>query len=122
MRNVVCLMPESNYAIVELDERFSRDNEVAQKLIVFEGMVSKLGGLRIFPIPDEYFDGRVQYIYTAIDIVAAPYHISYSKVHRNTPDFQGDNPQMRAIWDAQITKIGKQRIRVCRTDASNVRP
>ena len=122
MRNVVVLVPESNYAIIELDKRFSRDNEVAQKMVVFEGQVSKLGGLRIFPIPDEYFDNRVQYIFTAMDIVAAPYHIQYSKVHRNTPDFQGDLAQMRTLWDAHITKIGSQRIRVCRTDNANVRP
>ena len=115
MKNVVMIVPESNYAVFELDERVSKATELAQKMIVFDGRISKIGGLNVFPIPDFLWPTGVQFMLTGVDVLSAPYHLMYTKVHKNTPDYVGEKPQLLSIFDCFATTLRRQRTFVCRT-------
>ena len=116
MQNVALVLPVTRKAELELDDRYSRETELAQRSIVFQGRVGRVTGLPVYGIPDTYFSGinsgKINYFMVATDIVAAPFHIEYTKIHTIPTNFQGQLVQMRTIWDAHITEYGRQKILV----------
>ncbi len=119
MRGVIAIMPISKMAMLKKDQRYTQATELSQREQIYKGNVAMVDGLKIYGVPDTYFVNsaggtasatKLNWIFAATDVVAAPYHIEYTKMHINPTNFQGVLLQLRTIWDAHITTYGAQKI------------
>ena len=116
-----CFIGETNYAYLLLAPEFINYNNPAFASQHLEkGVMGKLRGLSIVPVPDSYFtDTNINFVTVKSDCVLAPTKIKDMKVHTDPVGISGALMEIRWLYDAFVLEARKDGLAVClKNDAS----
>lgn len=116
-----CFIGESNYALLLLAQEFINYNNPAFAPQHLEkGVMGKLRGLQIVPVPDSYFtDTNINFVTAKRSAILAPTKIKDMKVHTDPVGISGALLEIRWLYDAFVLSTKKDGLAVClKNDAS----
>lgn len=116
-----CFIGESNYALLLLAQEFINYNNPAFAPQHLEkGVMGKLRGLQIVPVPDSYFtDTNINFVTAKRSAILAPTKIKDMKVHTDPVGISGALLEIRWLYDAFVLTTKKDGLAVClKNDAS----
>jgi hypothetical protein len=116
-----CFIGESEYAMLLLAPEFINYNNPAFAPQHLEkGVMGKLRGLQIVPVPDSYFvDTNINFVTAKRSAILAPTKIKDMKVHTDPVGISGALLEIRWMYDAFVLNTKKDGIAVClKNDAS----
>ncbi len=116
-----CFIGESNYALLLLAQEFINYNNPAFAPQHLEkGVMGKLRGLQIVPVPDSYFtDTNINFVTAKRSAILAPTKIKDMKVHTDPVGISGALLEIRWLYDAFVLNTKKDGLAVClKNDAS----
>ena len=116
-----CFIGESEYAMLLMAPEFINYNNPAFATQHLEkGVMGKLRGLQIVPVPDSYFvDTNINFVTVKSSAVLAPTKIKDMKVHSDPVGISGALLEIRWLYDAFVLDTKKDGLAVClKNDAS----
>ena len=116
-----CFIGETEYAMLLLAPEFIQYNNPAfGKEHLEKGVMGKLRGLKIVPVPDSYFtDTNINFVTVKSSCVLAPTKIKDMKVHTDPVGISGALLEIRWLYDAFVLETKKDGLAVClKNDAS----
>ena len=116
-----CFIGESNYALLLMAKEFINFNNPSFAPQHLEkGVMGKVRGLQIVPVPDSYFtDTNINFVTVKRSAVLAPTKIKDMKVHSDPVGISGALLEIRWLYDAFVLDTKKDGIAVClKNDAS----
>ena len=116
-----CFIGESEYAMLLLAPEFINYNNPAFAPQHLEkGVMGKLRGLQIVPVPDSYFtDTNINFVTAKRSAILAPTKIKDMKVHSDPVGISGALLEIRWLYDAFVLEGKKDGVAVClKNDAS----
>ena len=117
-----CFIGETNYALLLLAQEFINYNNPAFAPQHLEkGVMGKLRGLQIVPVPDSYFvDTNIQFLTAKRSAILAPTKIKDMKVHTDPVGISGALLEIRWLYDAFVLETKKDGLAVCLKDDASV--
>ncbi len=116
-----CFIGETEYAMLLMAPEFINYNNPAfAKEHLEKGVMGKLRGLQIVPVPDSYFvDTNINFVTVKRSAVLAPTKIKDMKVHSDPVGISGALLEIRWLYDAFVLETKKDGLAVClKNDAS----
>lgn len=116
-----CFIGESEYAMLLMAPEFIEYNNPAfANQHLEKGVMGKLRGLQIVPVPDSYFvDTNINFVTVKRSAVLAPTKIKDMKVHSDPVGISGALLEIRWLYDAFVLDTKKGGLAVClKNDAS----
>lgn len=116
-----CYIGESNYALLLMAKEFiNYNNPSFAPQHLEKGVMGKVRGLQIVPVPDSYFtDTNINFVTVKRSAVLAPTKIKDMKVHSDPVGISGALLEIRWLYDAFVLDTKKDGIAVClKNDAS----
>lgn len=116
-----CFIGETNYALLLLAQEFINYNNPAFAPQHLEkGVMGKVRGLQIVPVPDSYFtDTNINFVTVKKSAVLAPTKIKDMKVHTDPVGISGALLEIRWMYDSFVLTTKKDGVAVClKNDAS----
>ena len=116
-----CFIGETEYAMLLMAPEFINYNNPAFASQHLEkGVMGKLRGLQIVPVPDSYFvDTNINFVTVKSSAVLAPTKIKDMKVHSDPVGISGALLEIRWLYDAFVLTTKKDGLAVClKNDAS----
>lgn len=116
-----CYIGESNYALLLMAKEFiNYNNPSFAPQHLEKGVMGKVRGLQIVPVPDSYFtDTNINFVTVKRSAVLAPTKIKDMKVHTDPVGISGALMEIRWLFDAFVLDTKKDGLAVClKNDAS----
>jgi len=116
-----CFIGESEYAMLLLAPEFiNYNNPSFAPQHLEKGVMGKLRGLQIVPVPDSYFtDTNINFVTAKRSAILAPTKIKDMKVHSDPVGISGALLEIRWLFDAFVLTTKKDGLAVClKNDAS----
>jgi len=116
-----CFIGESNYALLLMAKEFINFNNPSFAPQHLEkGVMGKVRGLQIVPVPDSYFtDTNINFVTAKRSAILAPTKIKDMKVHTDPVGISGALMEIRWLFDAFVLDTRKDGLAVClKNDAS----
>ena len=116
-----CFIGETEYAMLLMAPEFiNYNNPTFAERNIEKGVMGKLRGLNIVPVPDSYFvDTNINFVTVKSDCVLAPTKIKDMKVHSDPVGISGALLEIRWLYDAFVLDTRKDGLAVClKNDAS----
>jgi len=116
-----CFIGETEYAMLLMAPEFiNYNNPTFAERNIEKGVMGKLRGLSIVPVPDSYFvDTNINFVTVKSDCVLAPTKIKDMKVHSDPVGISGALLEIRWLFDAFVLNTRKDGLAVClKNDAS----
>ena len=116
-----CFIGETEYAMLLMAPEFINYNNPAfAKEHLEKGVMGKVRGLQIVPVPDSYFtDTNINFVTVKRSAVLAPTKIKDMKVHSDPVGISGALLEIRWLYDAFVLETKKDGLAVClKNDAS----
>lgn len=116
-----CFIGETEYAMLLMAPEFINYNNPAFAPQHLEkGVMGRLRGLQIVPVPDSYFvDTNINFVTAKSSCILAPTKIKDMKVHTDPVGISGALLEIRWLYDAFVLDTRKDGLAVClKTDAS----
>lgn len=100
-RDAYCFIGATNFGKLVLAPEFLNLDKLGEKA-VDKGVVGRVRGLAIVPIPDSYLPSGVNFITFKKQSVLAPTQIKDAKVHQDPPGLSGALLEIRWLYDAFV--------------------
>ena len=116
-----CFIGESEYAMLLMAPEFiNYNNPTFAPQHLEKGVMGKLRGLQIVPVPDSYFtDTNINFVTAKRSAILAPTKIKDMKVHSDPVGISGALLEIRWLFDAFVLTTKKDGLAVClKNDAS----
>ena len=116
-----CFIGESEYAMLLLAPEFiNYNNPTFAPRNLEKGVMGKVRGLQIVPVPDSYFtDTNINFVTAKRSAILAPTKIKDMKVHSDPVGISGALLEIRWLYDAFVLDTKKDGLAVClKNDAS----
>lgn len=116
-----CFIGESEYAMLLMAPEFiNYNNPTFASQHIEKGVMGKLRGLQIVPVPDSYFtDTNINFVTAKRSAILAPTKIKDMKVHTDPVGISGALMEIRWLYDAFVLTTKKDGLAVClKNDAS----
>ena len=116
-----CFIGESEYAMLLMAPEFiNYNNPTFANQHLEKGVMGKLRGLQIVPVPDSYFtDTNINFVTAKRSAILAPTKIKDMKVHTDPVGISGALMEIRWLYDAFVLATKKDGLAVClKNDAS----
>lgn len=116
-----CFIGESEYAMLLMAPEFiNYNNPTFAARNIEKGVMGKLRGLQIVPVPDSYFtDTNINFLTAKRSAILAPTKIKDMKVHTDPVGISGALMEIRWLFDAFVLETKKDGLAVClKNDAS----
>lgn len=116
-----CFIGETNYALLLMAKEFiNYNNPSFAPQHLEKGVMGKVRGLQIVPVPDSYFvDTNINFVTVKRSAVLAPTKIKDMKVHTDPVGISGALMEIRWLFDAFVLDTKKDGLAVClKNDAS----
>lgn len=102
-----CYIGESNFAKLLLSPEFLNVDKLGERNVE-NGVLGKIRGIQVVPVPDDYFDHTVNtdltkdinFMIVKKESVLAPTQIQDAKVHQDPPGINGGLLEVRWLYDA----------------------
>lgn len=115
-----CYIGETNYAKLILAPEFLAIDKLGERNLE-KGVMGKVRGLQIVPVPDSYFtDSNVQFLTVKKSAVLAPTKIKDAKVHSDPVGISGALLEVRWLFDAFVLTAKKDGLAVCLANDASV--
>lgn len=109
-----CFVSATNFGKLVLAPEFLNLEKLGEKA-VDKGVVGRVRGLAIVPVPDSYLASGVNFITFKKQCVVAPTKIKDAKVHIDPPGISGNLLEIRWLYDAFVLKTKEKGVLVDRT-------
>lgn len=116
-----CFIGETEYAmLLNAPEFINYNNPTFAPQHLEKGVMGKVRGLQIVPVPDSYFtDTNINFVTAKRSAILAPTKIKDMKVHSDPVGISGALLEIRWLYDAFVLDTKKDGIAVClKNDAS----
>lgn len=116
-----CFIGETEYAmLLNAPEFINYNNPTFANQHLEKGVMGKVRGLQIVPVPDSYFtDTNINFVTVKRSAVLAPTKIKDMKVHTDPVGISGALLEIRWLFDAFVLDTKKDGLAVClKNDAS----
>ena len=116
-----CFIGESEYAMLLMAPEFiNYNNPTFAPQHLEKGVMGKVRGLQIVPVPDSYFtDTNINFVTAKRSAILAPTKIKDMKVHSDPVGISGALLEIRWLFDAFVLTTKKDGLAVClKNDAS----
>ena len=116
-----CFIGETEYAmLLNAPEFINYNNPTFAPQHLEKGVMGKVRGLQIVPVPDSYFtDTNINFVTAKRSAIRAPTKIKDMKVHSDPVGISGALLEIRWLYDAFVLDTKKDGIAVClKNDAS----
>ena len=116
-----CFIGETEYAmLLNAPEFINYNNPTFAPQHLEKGVMGKVRGLQIVPVPDSYFtDTNINFVTAKRSAILAPTKIKDMKVHSDPVGISGALLEIRWLYDAFVLDTKKDGICVClKNDAS----
>lgn len=115
-RDAYCFIGATNFGKLVLAPEFLNLEKLGEKA-VDKGVVGRVRGLAIVPIPDSYLPSGVNFITFKKQSVLAPTQIKDAKVHQDPPGLSGALLEIRWLYDAFVLTTKNKGVIADRTSA-----
>ena len=113
-----CYIGETNYAKLLLADEFIKyENPLFGERQLEKGVMGKVRGLQIVPVPDSYLPSGVNFMTVKSSCVLAPTKIKDMKVHQDPPGISGALLEIRWLYDAFVLETKNAGVQSCLTEA-----
>lgn len=109
-----CFISATNFGKLVLAPEFLNLEKLGEKA-VDKGVVGRVRGLAIVPVPDSYLDSGVNFITFKKQCVVAPTKIKDAKIHIDPPGISGNLLEVRWLYDSFVLKTKEKGVLVDRT-------
>lgn len=117
INDAYCYIGATNFGKLVLSPEFLNLEKLGDKALD-RGVLGKVRGLQIVPIPDSYLPTGVNFVTVKKSCVLAPTKIKDAKVHSDPVGISGALLEVRWLYDAFVLKTKAKGIVVSRTSAN----
>lgn len=119
IENAYCYLGATNFGNLVLSPEFLHLYKLGNEALE-NGVLGKVRGLKIVPVPDDYLPEGVNFLTVKSDCVLAPTKIKDMKVHQDPPGISGALLEVRWLYDAFVLETKNKGVVVCATSAPSV--
>lgn len=116
VNDAYCYIGATNFGKLILSPEFLNIDKLGERNLE-RGVMGKVRGLQIVPIPDSYLPSGVNFITVKKSCVLAPTKIKDAKVHSDPVGISGALLEVRWLYDAFVLKTKAKGIVVSKTSA-----
>ena len=109
-----CYIGETNFAKLLLSSEFLNIDKLGERNLE-KGVMGKVRGLQIVPIPDSYLPEGVNFMTVKSSVVLAPTKIKDAKVHSDPVGISGALLEIRWLYDAFVLTTKNKGVQSCLT-------
>ncbi len=92
---------QSLYVSAKLSDQIMGIERLGEKALA-KGVVGRLDGMQVVPVPDSYLPGGVQFFIKYKNATVDPVKLQTFRVHKNPPGIDGDLGECRFYYDAFV--------------------
>lgn len=100
-KNRACFISETAYGVVQLSDQIIAVEKLAEKAVA-NGVVGKISGFLLIPVPDDLLPEGVTFICKWKKSSVDPRKLKVLRAHKNPPGVDGDKGEFRFYHDAFV--------------------
>lgn len=110
--DATCFIGYTNFGALVNSPEFLNLEKLGEKALD-KGVVGKVRGLAICPVPDSYLPEGVEFLTVKKESVLLPYQIKECKVHEDAPGISGALMEIRYLYDAFVLEAKNAGVIAC---------
>lgn len=112
IEDMTCYIGWTNFGYLVNSPEFLNLEKLGEKALD-KGVVGKVRGLAIAPVPDSYLPSGVEFLTVKKSSVLLPFQVKETKVHEDAPGISGALMEIRYIYDAFVLEAKNLGVMAC---------
>lgn len=112
IEDMACYIGWTNFGYLVNSPEFLNLQKLGEKALD-KGVVGKVRGLAIVPVPDSYLPSGVEFLTVKKSSVLLPFQVKETKVHEDAPGISGALMEIRYIYDAFVLEAKNLGVMAC---------